>query len=786
MLLMTLPSLLRRAAIAALLAALSVLVVPGAALAAIVARGLVTTADGKPIQGAEIALDGNWTGVMTGPDGRFALPTLKAGTLRVGIRHERYASIEQAFDLQEGDAPSWTFVLAERGPEPPSTRPPARELLQSEVLGAFKLPIEQRELPQHATIVTRDELRDRDAFDLHGAMRGVAGVIALPDDGSGALDVMFRGQSPRLASRSLRDGELEPAGMPHDLVGIERLELLHGVGSALEDGTGTHGGTLMAVSKHPQLQSLGELRVTGDSWGRVRTTIDQGAPLGASRATYRVNAALGRNLGFRDGTRRGQSLAFAPVFDVPLGELTHVTARGEYVRRDFTPDPGLPLAEASLHVPVTRFVGEPDDDAIAEGGAAQLELTHFLEGDVQLRQSLSYRADSNRGRRVTLTGLDANGFATRESRDANTRAQVLTSQSELIAQVHAGRFVHAIVTGLEVASGASAGNERIDSLAEISLSAPIHGAAPVRTGPRDEFRAPTHHVAFFAQDLVRLHTRLRLLVSGRWQQDHVERRGAFATDSLAGTTRSALDATVAALTGRAGLVFQPTRRGRLFVLAGHGAAPSPAPSERGDRPGVLRERATQYELGWKQETLSGRFAWTVSAYSLTSRDVRTRLPFASIVRESWRIGAQRSTGCEGDAAGQIGDALRVTLGYGYTDTRITDPGETPVTKGTRLPMSPRHQAAMWAVYRVPAGRAAGLDVGVGLIAQSDRTSALANGPTLPAFHEIDLMLGYGRRRWQAQVDVRDLTDAKGFDAMPGQFVMPRESRSLRGSVVVRF
>lgn len=777
---------LRHAILMTGLAGLILLGQPPAARAAILARGLVTTADGTPVKGAEIALNGWWTGVMTGADGRFAFPSLKAGALRVGVRHERFAPLEQAFSLHEGDSPSWTFVLVERGPEPLRDLPRMRELLHTELQGAFKQAVEQREFPQSASIVTRDALRDRAAFDLREAARGVAGVVALPDDGSGTADFVFRGQSMLGASGTVRDGDREPAGVPRDLSGIERVEFLRGHGSLLEGRSGLWGGSAITVAKRPHLESSGEARVAADSWGRVRTTIDQGATFGTSRATYRVNAAHDRLLGFREGTRSGQGVALSPVFDVPLGELTHLLVRGEYVHRAFSDDPGLPLAAASLSVPVDRFVGEPGDDVIAEGGAAQLELTHFLEGDLQLRQSLRYLAGSTRGRRVQVTGLTGTGLVTRQSLGSSARTQAFASQSELLAQVHMGRFEHALVTGFEYTNAASAGESSLDSLASVSLAAPVQGAQPVALGARQGYRAPSHTMAVYAQDHLRLHARLRLLLSGRWQQHTLERTGALDAGSLTGVTQSTFGSTARATTGRAGLVFQPMRRGRVFVLAGHAFEPSAALVERGDPPGLLRTTGTQYELGWKQESASGRFAWSASTYSLTQRHVRALRPLAANGSYSWRIGEQQSTGFEFDAAGAIGNDLRVTLGYAYTDARITDPGETNAVDGTRLPMAPRHHSSVWAVYRVPAGALAGLDLGAGLVSQSERSSALVGGPVLPRLNELDVMLGYGRQRWQAQLDVRNATDERAFDGVPGDHLVPREPRSVRGSLLVRF
>lgn len=771
----------------ALLLLLTGFAAPAALHASVLAQGRVITSDGRPVEGAEVSLVGTLTRVVTGPDGRFAFPSLAPGRHVVRVRHERHAPFEQSMEVRDGEPASWTFTLAERGAEPVRDLPRRRELLHTELSEAFKLAVEQREWPQSASVVTRDAFADRAAFDPRESVRGLAGVVALPDDGRGALDLVFRGQTTLEASATMRDDESEPAGLTRDLASLERIEFLRGPGSAIDGASGSRGGSVVTVGKRPRLEPAGEWRLLADGWGRVRTTLDRAATFGQSRATYRLTTAFDRLSGHRDGTRGGDGLAIAPVADVPLGELTHLLVRGEYAHRSFRDDPGLPLSAASLAVPRGRFLGErANPDVESESGAAQVELTHFLEGDVQLRQSVRYVAGSTRGRRVRLTGLTAGGLVTRESRESSERAQSFASQSEAIAKVRSGRLSHLLIAGVRYEQAARAHDDGIDSLASVPLAEPSGDRAPVIGGARQGGRQPLTQWSVYAQDLMQPHGRWKVLWSVRHDWTRIDNdRHAVAAGSLVKTSaheRTSLEAT----TPRAGIVFQPTRGGRVFVSAARSFHPSPGATERGDAPGVLRETGTQIEAGWKQESADAAFAWTASIHSFTQRDVRALRPPGTGTGATWRIGAQRSTGLEWHAAGTLGHDLRVMLGYAYTNARITGPGETTAAVGTRLPMSPRHHATAWIVYRVPRGRMAGLDLGAGLLSQSERSSALVGGPELPSFHELELMLGYGRRRWQAQVQVLNLNDARAFDAMPGERLVPREPRSVRTSALVRF
>ncbi len=64
-------------------------------------RGRVTAADGRPLEGARVAVDS--TAATTGDDGNFLLARLPAGTQWLSVRAVSRAPLEQAVDLRDGD-----------------------------------------------------------------------------------------------------------------------------------------------------------------------------------------------------------------------------------------------------------------------------------------------------------------------------------------------------------------------------------------------------------------------------------------------------------------------------------------------------------------------------------------------------------------------------------------------------------------------------------------------------------------------------------------------------------
>lgn len=749
--------------------------------AAILARGVVTTVNGTPIEGAEVALVGSANHVRTGRDGRFAFPSLTPGRIGVRARHAGFVTLTRRFELKEGDEPAWTFVLTEPAPSAPTPGERPRDLRHSEVVGAMKLPVEQRDLPQGATIVTPGALRDRGAFSTSEAARGVAGVLAWPSasgDALGASAFSGRGQSSAHPPGSLRDGFSERGRhAPRDLVAIERVEFMYGSGAIIDGAAGLLGGTVHTVGKRPTLEPFTEALAAADGWGRARTTLEHSASIGRSRATYRIGAALERPSGFRDDTRGGSGVAFAPVLDWPLSELTHVLVRAEVVRRSYRDDAGLPLVRESFGSPRGRQFGEPGfADRIAQGYELQAELTHFLEGDLQLRQALRFGRGQQEGRRVRLLGLDAAGDVRRHVDDIAERSHDFASQSELIAMFRTGRIEHALVTGAEVSRGESSAHGSLDSLSVISFADPRYGATPLARGRRLDRREPDRGLGFYVQDLMKPHARVHVLVAVR--HDVRSLRG-----ELAGAEVSSVRTNH--FTPRLGLVLQTGSGTRLHGTYARSFRPATRGPAHGDRADQRSESGASLEAGVKQEVAGGRLAWTAAAHHSTLRDIPVPIPNDDLGR-SRRIAEQRSRGLELQLVGALSRDLRVLAGYAWNDAEVTGRPGGDVAPGTRPVMAPRQHLDAWLAYRVPSGVWVGLDVGLGIESRSACQAQIPNALELPSFTQVDAMLGYGRGAWRAQLNAVNLGDGRAYDVSVMQSLMPREPRQIRTTFAIRF
>lgn len=144
---------------------------------------------------------------------------------------------------------------------------------------AGKAPAPLLEIPQSISVVTQQQIEDRNLFTIGEAVQTVAGVTVMPFDGFNpdyrargfVLDYAYDGVPSTFSS-----------GVPEfDLVIYERLEVQRGP-TGLFRGSGSPGGTINLIRKRggDRFEARGAL--SGGSWDNYRGEIDVGGPIDAA------------------------------------------------------------------------------------------------------------------------------------------------------------------------------------------------------------------------------------------------------------------------------------------------------------------------------------------------------------------------------------------------------------------------------------------------------------------------------------------------------------------------
>lgn len=132
------------------------------------------------------------------------------------------------------------------------------------------------EIPQSISVVTRQQIEDRNLFTIGEAMQQVTGVTVMPFDGSNpdyrargfVLDYAYDGVPSTFSS-----------GVPEfDLVIYERLEVQRGP-TGLFRGSGSPGGTINLIRKRGQDRFSASTALSAGSWNNYRGEFDIGGPV---------------------------------------------------------------------------------------------------------------------------------------------------------------------------------------------------------------------------------------------------------------------------------------------------------------------------------------------------------------------------------------------------------------------------------------------------------------------------------------------------------------------------
>ena len=631
-----------------------------------------------------------------------------------------------------------------------------------------------RDVPQAATVLTREVIADQSMQSMADVVRFVPGVTM--GLGEGHRDQpTIRGNSS--TADFFVDGVRDDAQYLRDVYNADRIEVLKG-SNALAFGRGGGGGVLNRVTKTAGWGAQRTFTLEGGSYDHGRGTLDVGQAAG-DHVALRLNGMLEHSGGFRDHTDIRRS-GINPTATILAGSATQIQLGYEHFSDDRTVDRGIPsFAGVPATTAPTTFFGDPSvslSRARVDGASATVE--HAL-GAATLRnqtRAMSYDkfyqnvlpgAVTTDGSQVSLSGYN----------NATDRAS-LFNQTDLTTTVTVGATQHTLLGGAELS------RQRTDNLRNTGY----FGSATSLTVPFDDptratgvaFRpsatdASNHSVAtvaaLFVQDQVTL--------SPRWQAVAGLRVDRFALRFHNNRTAEDLARDDRLVSPRAGLIFKPVEAMSLYGSYSVSHLPS-----AGDQFSSLTattetlkpERFANYELGAKWDA-TPTLSLTGALFRLDRSNSASHDPLDAT--RTIQTGAQRTTGAELAATGQVTDAWSIVGGLSSQRARIVN-ATTAAPAGAVVPLVPRTTLSLW--NRVQLSPTVG--AGLGLVRQSAMYAAIDNTVTLPAFTRADgalfLVLPAGLR---AQVNVENLLDVRYYATAQGNNnILPGAGRSVRFSL----
>jgi catecholate siderophore receptor len=633
-----------------------------------------------------------------------------------------------------------------------------------------------RDTPQSATVLTRTLIADQAMQSMSDAVRFIPGITMAQGEGHRDAPVI-RGNSS--TADFFVDGVRDDAQYLRDLYNVERIEALKG-SNAMIFGRGGGGGVINLVRREASWLPVGTLTLEGGSFDHKRGMLDFGRPLG-DRVAVRLDGLYEKSRGFRDGSRL-ERFGVTPTATIVAGSGTTVRLDYEHFRDDRNVDRGIPsFLGAPSPASITTFFGDPDvsrSHALVDAGTVVLDRT--LGEGLTLRnrtravhyekfyQNVYPGAVDATGAQVSLLGYN----------NATTRTN-LFNQTDLTGALTTGTVQHTLLAGAELSTQGTDNFRNTGYFGGTATSKPVPFSQPSTvTGVifRQSATDADNHVraqvaALYAQDQIALSPHWQAIVGLRVDQFDVRFHNNRNGQDLRRDDRL--------VSPRAGLIFKPIAPASLYASYGVSHLPS-----SGDQFSSLTattetlepERFRNYEVGAKWDVRES-LAITGALFQLDRSNSSAPDPLNP--SRTVQTGAQRTTGWELGATGDVLPAWQVAAGFSSQTARIrsrTNAG----AEGATVPLVPSSTLSLWnRVQLAPA-----LGVGIGAVHQARMYAAIDNAVTLPAFTRYDAAL-FVTLPWRtrAQLNLENALNTRYYGTSQGNNnIMPGASRTVRVSL----
>lgn len=654
-----------------------------------------------------------------------------------------------------------------------------------------KTPVALKDIPQSVSVLTQQRMQDSNMLTMTDAMRQINGIRVLP--GSTAHSNFYsRGyqMTTSIDNTPGAAGTLNNASF--DLSMYDRIEVLRG-SSGLLQGGGSPGGVVNQVTKKPGMDFSVNGAATVGSFNNYRADIDLSTPLNASKTLRFRTADL-----FQDNdyfykyahSRKWQAYG-ALEWDI-TPSTTFVVSHAAQQQDITAPYYGLPVTTEK-----TLWYGGRSANPSQKWGYSNYmtqqtiaSLSQKLWGDWKLTARGTFydqsyntlynepwtQIDAQTG---TMQYQDAGIVAMRGTNSARSADIYANGSFRFLNRTHYALFGFNYNSYNQVTRYGNILSDNIYNDVNInntnSVPRPPAGSISYQDDP-DGYgtRDNATQWGFYGQLRLEVIKHLSLILGGRVSRFSERMRYI----SPGPTSSWKPEANIhGELTPYLGTVYQITHN--ISWYASYSSIFTPSVGNMSYHGGGLKpQRGNQVETGFKAEYFNGRLNLSSALFRMENVNQPVQDPEHSQFYIT--TGPIRRQGWEAQIDGTILPNLDISIGYTYLDTKVSD----SKTRDFGGVFSPHHMFKSWVHYTVPKGRLHGLNIGVGLDANS---SLRGSYPTTVqgGYMTLDGMIGYHiTPHLKIQLNGTNLTNRYYYERASGvwQFNFPAAPRSFMATL----
>ncbi|MEX6689102.1 TonB-dependent receptor [Danxiaibacter flavus] len=772
-----------------------------------IVKGKVVTTDGRPAESVAVVLKESRKSTISNEDGTFSFKNVKQGKYTVVVSHTGLQTKEQNINIQTSDETlQLDFTLAETAQQLDEVIISGRRSTNIRTVSVGKIPISPMDLPQSVAVIGEGTITNQQAMRLSDVIKNVNGVYLGTTRGSTQEAFYARGYSFGSGNMFKNGFRVNSGAMP-EVSSLDRVEILKGSASILY-GNVAPGGILNMVTKQPKFETGGEVSMRIGSYSLYKPSFDVYGPIN-SKIAYRVNGTYENAKSYRDVVK-SERYYINPSLLFKLGKRTELLVQGDYLHHNFTPDFGIgSIGDTAIApLPHNRFLGTNWQYTKTDQSTAGFNLKHQLSDRWTLNVGGSYQSYKRDYYSTERIQIKSNGDWARPINRLNSNEKYYVAQADINGKFKTGKIEHTLLTGIDAdryyTTNYAYDIAGIKSGIYDTINIFDNGKYTARTDMPDATKSkvghqPTNRFGVYAQDLISLSSKLKVLVGLRWSYQN-----ALAPDTLAyasGKTTVGKDKIDKAFSPRVGIVYKPFSTTSVFASYSNSFVPNTGTDIYGGQldPSII----DQFEVGIKNDFLKGLLSVNVTAYRIINHNLAQTAQFDSLGNPNSNTnlkqlaGETTSDGIELDVVAHPVKGLDVLAGYSYNNMRYT---KTPDAKGNyvegqRLVNTPAN-TANGSVFYTFQNKLRGFKVGATVVYIGKRyggwndtkqqTQTYSRLIPVDGFTTLDFSAGYTYKKVSLLAKISNVTNALNYYVHENYSINPIPPRQFVATVAYRF
>jgi catecholate siderophore receptor len=657
-------------------------------------------------------------------------------------------------------------------------------------------------IPQSINVITKDLIKDQNFQSVTDVTRYVPGVAVHQGEGN-RDELVIRGVDS--SANFFVNGFRDDVQYYRDLYNTQSMEVLKGP-SALTFGRGSGGGLVNRTLKEADGTRVYEVSGQTGSYGDRRVTVDAGQAVNDTFAA-RLNMMYEGSGTFRDYGWLDR-WGINPTFTWKPTDTTKVKLSYEYYQDTRLADRGNASQAVFATAPsstkfnaanpfapngdLSAFFGSPDyNKALANVQSVMAVVEHDFGGGLTVKNSARW-ADYHKFYQNVYPGNGTLSGAVNPSDTAfnlaayqhTTNRENIFNQTDFVYKNWTGPLYHTVAFGTEVGrqSGIDLRNTGIfpngtNTTVANPYSPTYFGALSfthLATDANSQYRLNVY--SSYARDTIEIGRYLQLIGGARFDRFDIA-----ALDVNTNTNRSRVDDKTSP---QGAVIVKPVDN--LSIYYAYSVSYLPASGDQfsslNNGTVILQpQKFVNNEVGVKWN-VQPSLQYTAAVYELK----RTNVPIADPNNPGFFFasGSHKIRGFETGLNGNVTKDWQSSLGYAYTDPRITSNTSPTIVAGNRIQLVPYNQFSWWNKYQIDPVWAAS----VGLVYFSDSYASSDDTVSLPGFFRVDAGL-YAKinESWRAQLNVENVFNQGYWASADGNNnISPGQPRTFRLTATAKF